>query len=251
MIHATGASDCAALNALNGSAGYGGRTDWRLPHFRELIGFHNYDSATTYLDIAVFPGPTSQTDRWSASVILPGGTQALRVNGQMGKAGTGSLYGTRCVAGSAYPAADWSDKGDGTIRDNRSGLLYQKCSYGQNNDSSCSGTVTPINWQNSLSYCDSLSLAGRKWRLPSVAELVALVDLTRTSIPYIDLGYFPGTPADGATQYHYWSSTTAPNNANYSNLLNFSIPQIAGMDTKGNANNGTTYHYLARCVSGP
>jgi len=91
-----------------------------------------------------------------------------------------------------------------------------------------------------------------QWRrLPSVAELVALVDLTRTSIPYIDLGYFPGTPADGATQYHYWSSTTAPNSAYYLNLLNFSIPQIAGMDTKGNANNGTTYYYLARCVSGP
>ncbi|MFZ5629235.1 MAG: DUF1566 domain-containing protein [Spirochaetota bacterium] len=250
MFQPAAASVCTALNALNGGAGYGGRTDWRLPNFRELIGFYKYDSATTSLDAALFPGPAAFTDRWSSSVVLPSGTQGLRVNGQMGRISSGTNYAVRCVAGGAYPAAEWNDNGDGTVRDNRSGLVYQKCSNGQNNDATCSGTVAPVTWQNALAYCDGLTLAGRKWRLPNIAELVALVDLTRTVTPYIDLVNFPGAPADGATQYHYWSATTAPNNANYSNLLNFSIPQIAGMDTKGNASVGSN-SYLARCVSGP
>jgi|JI10StandDraft_1071094.scaffolds.fasta_scaffold231112_1 hypothetical protein len=250
MIQSAGSTSCTALNALNGGAGYGGRADWRLPNLRELIGFYKYDSATTSLDTALFSGPAAFTDRWSSSVILPAATQGLRVNAQMGVSSTGTNYAVRCVAGGAYPTAEWNDIGDGTVRDSRSELMYQKCSFGQNNDTTCSGSVTAVTWQNALGYCDGLALAGRKWRLPNIAELVALLDLTRTTTPYIDLANFPGTPADGATQYHYWSSTTAPNNANYSNLVSFSVPHIAGMDTKGNSVVGSN-NYVARCVSGP
>ncbi|MBP9886217.1 MAG: hypothetical protein KBF93_07960 [Leptospiraceae bacterium] len=38
------------------------------------------------------------------------------------------------------------DNGDGTITDNLTGLIWQKCSNGQNNDSSCSGTATAPDW---------------------------------------------------------------------------------------------------------
>ena len=174
----------------------------------------------------------------------------------MSNTSIGTVNNVRCVAGGVYPASDWKDNGDGTVRDNRSGLYYQKCSYGLNNDANCSGTIGTINWQNSLSYCDTLALAGRKWRLPNINELIALADLTQTAAPFVNATYFPGVPIDGAYPvpiYYYWSSTTMAANGFYSHLLNFSQLSVAGMDTKRNANNlgNPTYYYLARCVSGP
>lgn len=240
---------CSALNSANSGAGYAGRTDWRLPHFRELVHFSLFDLVGGWVDTATFPGAAS-VNRWSSSLILPAASNALSVNGQMASTLIGTNRTTRCVSGGNFPAADWKDNGDGTVLDNRSGIYHQKCSNGQANDTSCSGAIGTVTWQNALSYCNNLTLAGRKWRLPNVNELVGLVDLTRTATPYINPTYFPGVPADGANQYYFWASTTNVPNPLYANLLDFSNLSIASMDTKNNAANGA-FQYVARCVSGP
>ena len=36
----------------------------------------------------------------------------------------------------------YTDNGNGTVTDNNTGLIWQKCGVGQNNDSACSGTAT-------------------------------------------------------------------------------------------------------------
>ncbi len=110
----------------------------------------------------------------------------------------------------------FTDNGNGIVTDNNTGLVWQKCSIGQNNDASCSGTAATYNWfQASGAYdatynsatqyiCGSLALAGGGWRLPSKKELMNIVDY---SIPYpgptIQQSLFPHTVAS-----YYWSSTT-------------------------------------------
>ncbi len=107
------------------------------------------------------------------------------------------------LAGYAY-AGNFTDKGDGTVTDSSTGLIWQKCSAGQNNDSACSGAAGKYDWQQALDYCNSLSLAGYSsgWRLPDVKELLSIVDIDQHD-PAINLAYFPHTEA-----WYYWSSTS-------------------------------------------
>jgi len=65
-------------------------------------------------------------------------------------------------------ARSYTDNGDGTVTDKATGLVWQKCSRGQNNH------ATATNWTDAGSYCSSLSLASRTWRLPSRQELETL-----------------------------------------------------------------------------
>lgn len=65
---------------------------------------------------------------------------------------------------------------EGVVRDTKRKLLWQKCSYGHRNAESCSGRPERLNWQAAKTYCEALTLAGKKWRLPTADELRSLVD---------------------------------------------------------------------------
>jgi len=59
------------------------------------------------------------------------------------------------------------------------------------------------NWQDALSYCDNLQLAGyNDWRLPNANEFQSIVDYDQYS-PAINTTYFPNAVASLC-----WSSTT-------------------------------------------
>jgi len=113
-------------------------------------------------------------------------SKAVTVNGA-------NITGTN-FSGSVASAA-LVDNGDGTVTDIGSGLMWQKAT--------APGTYT---WQQALSYCESLSLAGHTdWRLPNDNELYSLVDNSRSwPDPTIDPLLAPYTHTD----YYYWSSTT-------------------------------------------
>jgi len=115
----------------------------------------------------------------------------------------------------------YTDNGDGTVIDNNTGLMWQRCSVGQNNDSTCSGSATTHTWfrasgtydaaynPSSESVCGALTLAGNSdWRLPSKKELRSIVEY---GVPYpgptIRSDFFPNT-VDSC----YWSSTTYASN---------------------------------------
>lgn len=51
----------------------------------------------------------------------------------------------------------------------------------------------PYTLDTATSYCANLSLAGSGWRVPSLYELLTLVDLTQEN-PAIDKKAFPNTP---------------------------------------------------------
>ncbi|MCB1144950.1 MAG: chitobiase/beta-hexosaminidase C-terminal domain-containing protein, partial [Leptospiraceae bacterium] len=103
----------------------------------------------------------------------------------------------------------YTDNGDGTITDNVTGLIWQKCSMGQNNDSTCSGTATRVTWTDAVSYCENLSLGGQAdWRLPGKKQYETIYDWGNSS-GSINSSYFPNT-ARSYINYeydYYWTSS--------------------------------------------
>ncbi|MCB1161011.1 MAG: DUF1566 domain-containing protein, partial [Leptospiraceae bacterium] len=85
---------------------------------------------------------------------------------------TGLLFTT-----SVLSYGNYTDNNDGSITDNITGLIWQKCSMGQSG-TDCSGdAATAATWTAAISYCEGLTLSGRSdWRLPNINELESLVD---------------------------------------------------------------------------
>jgi hypothetical protein len=119
--------------------------------------------------------------------------------GGVGSFGT-SLYVeyVRAVrSGQSGSFDNFIDHGDGTVTDTDTGLMWQQ-------DTAPSYIYS---WQNALTYCEDLSLAGyNDWRLPNINELQSLVDYGRC-FPAINTTYFPN--AAPSSNSYYWSSTTS------------------------------------------
>jgi len=107
------------------------------------------------------------------------------------------------------PDPRFTDNGDGTVKDNLTGLIWLKYAncFGQRD------------WTNALSAANGLadgscsltdgSVAG-DWRLPNVKELQSLIDFGQYN-PALP----PGHLFSGVQSYNYWSSTTYAINPNF------------------------------------
>lgn len=128
-----------------------------------------------------------------------------------------------CPLAVVAPAqAAFTDNLDGTVSDTATGLMWDKCSWGQSG-ASCSGTANTYTWSAALGIAVSANGANYKshtdWRLPNIKEMESLTDLTvgnpamvflSVSNPVINTSIFPNTQAR-----FYWSSTTyTPNSTN-------------------------------------
>ena len=133
----------------------------------------------------------------------------------------------------------YQDNNNGTITDLGTNLIWQKCSRGAIDTTTCSGTNISDSWSNSLQYCSSLNLGNKIWRLPNIRELKSILDYTKNTNPLINLSYFPNTESN-----IYWTSTTLVSSP--TSVLNVSF-------YSGSSNNlaKLNNNYYARCVSGP
>ena len=124
------------------------------------------------------------------------------------------------------------------------GLIWQRCSAGQNNDATCSGTAQTYSWDQANSYCNTLSLGGRAWRLPNVNELMNLVEYINSNPPLINSNSYPNTEYLVALSSYYWSST------NSALIVNGAYSVYFG--SAGGLNNYQTKTslYYTRCISG-
>ena len=112
----------------------------------------------------------------------------------------------------------YTDNHDGTVTDNVTRLMWQQAV-----------TATKISWDEAFANCQALTLAGRDdWRLPSLIELMSILDYGGGGSPHIDQVAFPST-----TSGTYWSSIHT------SLLLSFSSATIL--------DNGSDSAYY-RCV---
>lgn len=91
-----------------------------------------------------------------------------------------------------YQPADtqpsYTDNGNGTITDNRTGLMWAK----DGNGPGCNNG-NRLTWDQSISFCAGLNYAGYSdWRLPNIKELESLVNY-QASGPAINSTYFPNS----------------------------------------------------------
>ncbi|MDB5258849.1 MAG: hypothetical protein JWO73_57 [Candidatus Taylorbacteria bacterium] len=166
-------------------------------------------SGTTYLGVA---GTASAGYEYPSAPLKTGQTTCYDTSGVLVScAGTG-------LDGEFQKgiAASYSDNGDGTITDNLTGLIWQKCSAGLSGTDCSAGDSTFMTSAAAVAVCESLALTGQAdWRLPNIRELLSIMDYS-VSNPSTNSTYFPNTML-GA----YWSSSAYANHPTYSWLAYF------------------------------
>ncbi|MEM7181193.1 MAG: putative Ig domain-containing protein [Spirochaetota bacterium] len=222
---------CTNLNSANSGNGYAGRTDWRFPSIEELETLSNQGAANPSIETSYFPG-TISFRYWSSTELASSSSDAWLLRFDTGsvddRAKTDDNY-VRCVASGLTSTRSFTDNSDYTITDNVTGLVWQKCSRGQTEDASCSGSALVADWQTALQYCKNLTLAGKSWRLPSLKELLTIRDRS-VFTPAIDSTYFPNTKDSS-----YWSSTTKSDETSKGWRVNFDLGNYDFVDKTGSS----------------
>ena len=83
-------------------------------------------------------------------------------------------------------------------------------------------------WREAMDYASSL---GNGWRLPTIEELISIIDHKR---------YDPACKIENCRSSCYWSSSPIASNSSYAWSVNFTNGSV-GYNLKG-------YHHYARCV---
>ncbi|EMO62508.1 PF07603 family protein [Leptospira borgpetersenii serovar Pomona str. 200901868] len=193
---------CNNLNQINAGLGYAGIRDWRLPEIEELMTLSTHKTpSTAYIDLTEFP--LGDGEFWSNTTNMSYTTEAWGFDFTYGSNNSANKSSrnmfVRCVSGGTIPIRNFSDFNNGTVKDNLTGLVWQKCSAGQiwspTSPLCNAGNITSHNFVSALTTCKNLNLSGRTWRLPNVHELRSLLDFSSTTSTKINSTFFPNTPA--------------------------------------------------------
>jgi hypothetical protein len=214
-----------AANAYCGGLSLAG-TGWRLPTRMELLTLRDWGGAYPAIDTTYFPN-TWPSFYWSSTSYLdsPAAWGVYFSDNSPSFADRTYTKSARCVRGEQGPRG-FTDNNNGTVTDNATTLMWQKSDDG-----------TARTWEQSLSYCEGLTLAGfTDWRLPNIKELSSIADNTKYG-PAIDTVFFPNTQSSFNSLY--WTSTSSFISTN-AWVVNF-------YDGDGRDVN-KTYSYYVRCV---
>ncbi|MFC3033564.1 DUF1566 domain-containing protein [Pseudoalteromonas fenneropenaei] len=103
------------------------------------------------------------------------------------------------------PATRFTTHDDGTVSDNLTGLMWQRCNYGESYNAStqsCDGQATRVNWQQALQASENFRLAGHDdWHVPNIKALASIVE-HQCVLPAVNESVFAGAKND-----NYWSNT--------------------------------------------
>ncbi|WP_035075532.1 DUF1566 domain-containing protein [Maridesulfovibrio zosterae] len=205
----------------------GGYEDWRAPTIKELYSLIDFNgwvqgsklSSTPFIDTKYFTfayGDTKSGRRiidcqdWSSTVYVSktmnDNPTAFGVNFADGRIkGYGKNYRRsqgkkyiRYVRGNPdYGKNSFVDHKDGTIEDTATSLIWQKNDSGKK-----------LNWEESLTYCEYLTLGGRNnWRLPNAKELQSIVDYSRSPATTGSAAIDPVFSVTDKESYYYTSTT--------------------------------------------
>jgi hypothetical protein len=123
------------------------------------------------------------------------------------------------------PAGRYTIAG-GTVFDTKTKLTWQQTAPAE--------TYT---WAGAKTYCQTVgaSLGGTGWRLPTIKELVTIVDYSQTGTPKIDPTAFPATPAAV-----FWSSSPVAGQPSAAWFVGFNVGYVNNL--------GVGSMYNVRCV---
>ena len=126
----------------------------------------------------------------------------------------------------AIPASNYSiDTANGVVTDTVTGLMWQEPQ-----------AADKYAWADAICYCASLGLAGyNDWRLPTVIELVSIMDETIASGPTINMAAFPSTAGGW-----YWTSVPLAGG--------LGMAWLVGFQGSGTSNSGALTPSHVRCV---
>ncbi len=114
------------------------------------------------------------------------------------------------------PDVIYTDHGNGTVTDSRTGLMWKKCSEGQTGHDCSGNSVTTFTWAEALVHAEAHTFAGHDdWRLPNIRELDSLVEECRFT-PAINDAHFPNTPSS-----YFWSGSPYANFSSYTRVVYF------------------------------
>ncbi len=135
------------------------------------------------------------------SALLPADASAAICNGQ---------------AAYTKPDARYTNHGDGTVTDRKTGLMWKRCHEGETWSGTACVASSPVTftWQGSLQRAQQVNAntAGQRmgrtdWRVPNFQELASLIEDNCES-PAINATYFGTTPGTATYPYSYfWTSS--------------------------------------------
>jgi hypothetical protein len=112
------------------------------------------------------------------------------------------------------PDTQFTNNNNGTVTDNKTGLMWKRCSEGQSfnaTSNGCDGSAASYTWQAALQQAQTVNGSGfagfTDWRMPNIKELRSLVELQCVG-PSINATVFPNTPSAV-----FWSSSSYANDS--------------------------------------
>ncbi len=218
----------------------GGYDDWRLPNVNELESLSHGERANASRWLMKAGGFKRVARRyWSSTTLASDGEKTWAVNIALGSVGprnsrkkraavwpvrdvtrspaplprTGQTASLRAgddgdlLEGVVWPDPRFADQGDGTLKDDLTGLVWT--GIGASPGPAECGPGEAMGWKKAMRFVDCLNqteyLGYPDWRLPNRRELRSIVNYGRDT----NTGWLENEGFTGLDKGWYWSSTTS------------------------------------------